>query len=63
MKKKFLKLKDFMNLVQNKTTKQYSYNLKKKQLQYLGITPKGVLNLKIPISDLKKKERRPVKWR
>jgi hypothetical protein len=64
MRKKFLRVKDIVNLVQNKTTKQYSYNLKKRQSEHWGISPKGFLNVKIPIKDKdiekRKKERTPI---
>lgn len=63
MKKKFLKVKEIVNLVQNKTTKQYSYNLKKKQSDHFGISPKAFLNFKIPIPpEKKKRERRSYLW-
>ncbi len=59
MKTRFIKLKDFMNLVQNKTTKQYSFNIKKKQLKGFGLSPKAVLNFKVPLEDMKKRKRSP----
>jgi len=58
MKKKFLKLKDVLNLVQNSRTKQFSYNIKKRQLQLAGISPRAFLNMRIPLKDFPHNKRR-----
>ena len=62
-----MKLKDIFNLGQNKNNKQYIFNLRKKELRKLGMTPKQIMNIKIPIPEnvvrnnvLKK--RRTVNW-
>jgi len=40
-----MKFKDILNQTQNKTNQQISFNLKKKQLRKLGMTPEELLEL------------------
>ena len=43
--KKKIRFSDIANLVVNKRTRQYSLNLKKKQLCKFGLTPKKMMKL------------------
>ncbi len=43
-----MKLKEFVNITRNRANNQVSFNLKAKQLAKIGITPKYLLNLKVP---------------
>ncbi len=43
-----MKISDFVNVTKNKANNQVSFNLKAKQLAKIGITPKYLLNLKVP---------------
>jgi hypothetical protein len=46
-----MKLKDIFNQGQNKNNKQYIFNLRKKELRKIGMTPKQIMNIKIPIPE------------
>lgn len=59
-------MRDIFTLVKNKANDQSSYNIKKKTMKTLGISPKKFLNFKIPLPPskpvpklIKKKEVRP----
>jgi len=43
-----MKLKDLVNQTMNKRNKQISYNLKKKELKKIILTPEELLELTIP---------------
>lgn len=45
-----MKLGDLSNLTRNKSNRQFSLNLRSRQLKKLGITPEYLLDLKIPKS-------------
>jgi hypothetical protein len=47
-----MRIGKFANLVRNKTTGQFSLNLKKKQLERMGLTPTDLLNVKLPDKQL-----------
>ena len=51
-----MKLRNILNLVKNKTTNQYSYNIRKKQLQQFDISPENLLDLEFPV------KKRRIKW-
>jgi hypothetical protein len=48
MQSKDVKLKDVLSLVKNKRNFQYSFVLKKRALLDLGISPKSILDMKMP---------------
>ncbi len=43
-----MKLKEFVSITRNRANNQISFNLKARQLAKVGITPKYLLNLKVP---------------
>ena len=43
-----MKLKEFVNITRNRANNQISFNLKARKLAKIGITPRYLLNLKIP---------------
>jgi len=43
-----LKLGNFLSLVQNKNNRQFSFVIKKRMFNTFGLTPKNILNMKIP---------------
>ena len=43
-----MKLKEFVSITRNRANNQVSFNLKARQLAKVGITPKCLLNLKVP---------------
>jgi len=56
-----MKFKDILNQTQNKANQQISFNLKKKQLRKLGMTPEELLELtliKTKVKFLKNTKRR-----
>jgi hypothetical protein len=55
-----MKFKDLITITENKTNKQITANIKKKQLRKVGISVKDLLNMKLnkEVIDLKKPERR-----
>lgn len=55
MKRRF-SIKEFVNIVRNKTTNQYTYVLKKKALKNIGLSPKSLLNVKFIL------KKRKLKW-
>ena len=53
-----MKIKDLANLTRNKTTLQFSLNLKARKLKKLGLTPQNILNIIVPL----KKGDENIKW-
>jgi hypothetical protein len=46
-----MKLKDIFNFGKNKNNKQYIFNLRKRELRKIGMTPKQIMNINIPIPE------------
>ena len=49
-----MKISDFVNVTKNKANNQISFNLKARQLKKLGLTPRHLLNLKLPKNSILK---------
>jgi hypothetical protein len=47
------KLKDFLSLVQNKKNRQFSFVIKKRMFNAFDLTPKNILDMKIPKNKIK----------
>ena len=43
-----LKLKNFLSLVQNKNNRQFSFVIKKRMFNAFNLTPKKILDMRIP---------------
>lgn len=65
-----MKIYDLVTISKNRANNQISFNLKARQLKKLGLTPKYLLNLKLPKnlsikptnSNIIKKEVKNKKW-
>jgi len=50
-----MKLNKLFSITENSANNQLNFNLKKKQLKNLGLTPEELLNLNIPKQKIKRR--------
>jgi len=56
-----MKFKEVFNQTKNRANNQISFNLKKKKLRKVGLTPEQLMELNIPKLDLKLKQQEKYK--